>query len=129
MDKTKLTPEVYITQETRYLIKLNGDEMAFSNSEKEAQIVLDSIASYEEKRLQTKYNEIYRRDHSESKVTLSERKKGIFFDGDLQEVMVIEYTPVKYVFPTKSRFELYNSNESYVIPSSLEDDEIQYESE
>lgn len=128
MEKSKLTPEVYITSETRYLIKLNGDELAFSTSEKEAQIILDSIASYEEKRLQTKHNEIYRRDLSSSKVTLSEKKKGFIFDGELKEVMTIEYTPVKYVFPTKSRFELYNSHDSYVIPSSL-DNEIQYESE
>lgn len=128
MEKTKLTPEVYITQETKYLIKLNGDELAFSNSEKEAQIILDSIASYEEKRLQNKHNEIYRRDYSESKITLSEKRKGYLFDSDLHEVMLIEYTPVKYVFPTKSRFELYNSNESYVIPSSL-DEVIQYDSE
>lgn len=82
MDTMKITPEVEMTENKIYLVRINEydeegkQEAAFVDSLENVKLVIDSIAASEEKRLRVNNTEVFRQDLDNGKrVVISTRGK------------------------------------------------------
>lgn len=106
-NEMKLTPEVYMTDEIIYLIRIDGEEAFVVRNEKEAKLAIDSIAASEEKSLSDEKTSVYRQDSNDgNSVTISTRTMGRFFNGPMKLYTKIDYVPVGFAKVKKGRLEL-----------------------
>ena len=117
-----LTPEVKLDTDTLYLIRINGEELAFADTEHEAKLVVDSFGDFEQKRLTNVSTEVFRKDLDEgTKVVLTKRSLGYLYNGSMENAVVVDFVPVRRSIVTRGRHELDNST---LIPSPDELQEI-----
>ncbi len=102
-----ITPEVTVDDKILYLIRMDKEEMIFVNTEHEAQLVIDSIAAAESKRLKDKWTKVFRQDlEIEQKIVLSTQALGVMMNGAITKVCTIDYIPVGHAILTKGRLAL-----------------------
>ena len=90
-EEVKLTPEVSVSDKALYLIRIDGEELAFVNSVEEAKLVIDSIAAAEVKRLDDEWVKVFRRDQTDGKkVTLATQALGRVVNGAVRTAMRID---------------------------------------
>lgn len=102
-----ITPEVSMDSQISYLIRIDGQEMAFAKTEEEARLIIDSIANAETKRMTDEVTEIFRNDSKdENRVVLSRKDLGVLYNSSVYKVMEVDYIPVGHALLTRSRHEL-----------------------
>jgi hypothetical protein len=113
MDEDKQTKKIFITPEVSmddkilFLIRQNGEELAFTNTSNEAILIVDSIAASEQKRLSNEWTKVYRQDLDENrKVIISTQALGYITNGAITKCSVIDFIPVGRATPVKNRYEL-----------------------
>ena len=108
----KITPEVRMDSKTLYLIRMDGEEMAFSDSSKEAHLIVDSVAAAEQIRLKDEWTKVYRQDlNGGQKVVISTQALGYAVNGGIYKAATIDYIPVGHAFLIKGRHELPQEEE------------------
>jgi hypothetical protein len=101
---TDLTPEVQIESILRYLIRINGVEIALVDSEREAIAVIDSLGAYEAKKLESPSVRVFRQDlDNNKKIKISTQSLGILVNGSIIKKFSIDYVPVPHAILTKQR--------------------------
>ena len=109
-ENIKITPEVFMDDSIIYLVCINGEQACFVRSEKEARLVVDSLASYENKLLQGHRVKIFREDlNNGQKVVLSKQKIGLVMNSAISDVYTIEYTAVGRAILKKGRLDVTKS--------------------
>jgi len=104
---TKITPEVRMDSKVLFLIRMDGEEMAFSDSSKEALLIVDSIAAAEQKRLEDEWTKVFRQDLNEGqKVIISTQSLGYVANGGIYKAVAIDFIPVGHSYLVKGRHEL-----------------------
>lgn len=106
----KITSEVRMDDRILYLVRVDKEEMAFVDTEREAQLVVDSIAAAESKRLENDWVQVFRQDlDGGRKVIISTQALGIILNGSITKVCTIDFIPVGRVVLTKGRLTLTDS--------------------
>ena len=104
---SKITPEVSMDSRMLFLIRIDGEEWAFVNSEEEAKLVIDSFAASEINRLENDKTEVYRKDSMDGKkIVISEKTLGMIYNSSVRDIMEIDFRPVGHAVLTKGRHEL-----------------------
>nr|QBK85634.1 MAG: hypothetical protein LCMAC101_02290 [Marseillevirus LCMAC101] len=104
---SKITPEVSMDSRVLFLIRIDGEEWAFVNSEEEAKLVIDSFAASEVNRLESDKTEVYRKDSKDGKkIVISEKTLGMIYNSSVHSIMEIDFRPVSHAVLTKGRHEL-----------------------
>lgn len=106
LNNNLLTPEILIKDNFFYLIRCNGEEMGFCDSENSTILAIDSLAHFEQKRLEKAGKEmIYRQDTDGGKcVILSKQQYGYLFSGEISPVLTFDCVMVKQYSIIKSRY-------------------------
>jgi len=95
-DFKKLTPELLMSEEMLYLIRVDGVELAFVNSEHIAKLAIDSLAASEVNKLENDTTKVYRRDQKDGKkINISTQSVGVILNGKVTTVKRIDYIPIK----------------------------------
>ena len=106
-ENIELTPEVTMESKTLYLVRVDGEELAFVDSEDEAKLVVDSVAASEQKRLENDWTKVFRQDLDEGcSVAILTQSLGFFVNGGIVRAVYIDYTSVGHAILTKGRHEL-----------------------
>ena len=109
----KITPEVRMDDKVLYLIRVDGEEMAFTNSSKEALLIVDSLAAAEQKRLGNEWTKVFRQDLNEGqKVVISTQSLGYAINGGIYKAVTIDFIPVGHSYLVKGRHELPQENDT-----------------
>jgi len=99
VEKTDVTNEVFMTTETKYLIKKNGVEYAFADELKVAISIVNSIANDEVKKLRTdKMHVFLRSDRDDCRVQIYTQSIGVIMNSYISKNTVYEVFPVKRIF-------------------------------
>jgi len=107
IENITITPEVSMDRKILYLVRIDKEEMAFVESEREAQLVVDSIAAAESKRLESKWVKVFRQDLEDGqKVVLSTQSLGYAINGSINKACTIDYIPVGHAVLVKGRLAL-----------------------
>lgn len=102
-EEVTITDEVVMDANVKYLIRIGGEEVAFVDTEKDAKLVVDSIASSEQKRLKDDWIKVFREDVEDGKkVTISIQPLGRFFNGSVQEYTVVDMIPIGHATIVKN---------------------------
>ena len=111
----KITPEVRMDSKYQYLIRIDGEEMAFADSSKEALLIVDSVAAAEQKRLETEWTKVFRQDLDDGrKVVISTQALGYVANGSITKAVTIDFVTVGHAFLVKGRHELNQDDEESV---------------
>lgn len=95
MAEIQFTPEIIVTQETSFLIRINNVETFFADSKADSKLIIDSIAAENVVKLENEWTKAFRRDHADGKkITISTQALGVIMDGNVLEVMTIDFIPV-----------------------------------
>jgi hypothetical protein len=107
MQEFLYSPEVMVTPETMFLIRINGKETFLSESEDDSKLIIDSIAAKEIKKLQEdEWTKVFRVDSIDGKkITVSTQNLGRVIDGGIYEVLCLDYIAVVKVRLLKGRLE------------------------
>lgn len=106
-DNILITPEVASDSKILYLIRIDGEETAFVDTEEEAILVVDSLAADEQKKLESDNVKVYREDLNKGKkVVLSTQEMGLFFNGSIQVAQVIDFVAVCHAILIKNRLDV-----------------------
>ena len=106
-DTYKITEEVSMDSKIQYLIRIDGTEMAFCDSEDEAIIAISSIANKEIKNLENDWTKVFRQDLEDGKkIIISTQALGNLYNGSMVETMIIDIVAVGHCFLTKGIHEL-----------------------
>jgi hypothetical protein len=116
-DKTiKITPEVRMDSKVLFLIRVDGEEMAFSDSSREALLIVDSTAAAEQKRLECEWVKVFREDiNNGQKVIISTQTLGYLTNGCINKAAVIDFIPVGHAYLVKGRHELHQEEKNDTI--------------
>ena len=115
----KITPEVRMDSKVLFLIRMDGEEMAFADSSKEALLIVDSIAAAEQKRLEDEWTKVFREDLNEGhKVVISTQTLGYAVNGGIYKAVTIDLIPVGHAFLVKGRHELPLDREEEPVPEA-----------
>ena len=86
----KLTPEIEILDECVYLVKVDGVELSFVDTEEEAIAAIDSIAADEARRFSSEKVKITREDLEEGRrVKLYRQLMGVLYNSSIEVCMDI----------------------------------------
>jgi hypothetical protein len=108
----KITPEVRMDSKVLFLIRVDGEEMAFSDSSREALLIVDSTAAAEQKRLEKEWVKVFREDlNGGQKVIISTQTLGYVTNGGIINAATIDFIPVGHAYLVKGRHELHHSCE------------------
>ena len=119
----KVTPEVRLDSTVLYLIRVNGEEMAFAESADEANLIVDSTAAFEQRRLENDWTTVFRQDLDEGrKVVISTQSLGYAMNGSIYKVSTIDYVSVSHAYLVRGRHELPNKKNK-IFEESSEDEE------
>jgi hypothetical protein len=124
----KITPEVRMDSKILFLIRVDGEEMAFSDSSREALLIVDSTAAAEQKRLECEWVKVFREDlNGGQKVVISTQTLGYITNGGINNAATIDFIPVGHAYLIKGRHELHQIEEeevedsqSILIPDALQ---------
>lgn len=106
----KITPEVNMDERVFYLIRMDKEEMAFVDTEREALLVVDSIAAVESKRYKDDWTKVFRQDLDDGrKVIISTQSLGVVINGTVTKTCEIDFIPVGHATLTKGRLTLAES--------------------
>lgn len=104
MSTIKLTPEVHMNSHVLYLVRADKEEVCFCKTEKEAVLVIDSLAAAVQKEMTDEYTKVYREDVREGeKVILSTQALGFLINGGIHQAKVFDYVPVSQALYVKGR--------------------------
>ena len=116
----KITPEVRSDDCIQYLIRVDGEELAFVENEKDAILVVDSLAAEETRRLTGEWTKVYREDlQGGRKVVLSTQYLGRIVNGSITPFETIDMIPVGHVVLIRGRHERSDEedlNTSPIVP-------------
>ena len=119
------TPEVKITQETSYLIRINGAETFFAETEDDCKLIIDSIAAENVRKLQDDWVKVFRLDAIDGKkITISTQALGRMVDGAIYDVMTIDFVPVHHAKLLRGRLERQDRYEVSLSNSQIVDPEF-----
>jgi hypothetical protein len=108
----KLTPEVHMNSKVLYLVRVDKEEVCFCKTEKEAVLVIDSLAAAVQKELTDEYTKVYREDIRDGeKVILSTQTLGFLINGGIHQAKVFDYVPVSQALYVKGRHPLPDKEE------------------
>lgn len=122
----KITPEVRSTDNIQYLIRIDGTELAFVETERDAILVVDSLAAEEARRLTDDWTKVYREDlNGGRKVILSTQALGRVMNGSIVPKEEIDCIAVGHVVLVRGRHERaeeadLNETPSVPLPELLE---------
>ena len=112
---TAYTPEVVITQETSFLIRINGVESFSVETEADSKLIIDSIAAENVRTLQNDWTKVFRMDqHDGKKIVISIQALGIKINGSIEDKLTIDFIPIRRAKLLKGRLERqdrYNSDD------------------
>ena len=121
---SKITPEVVVDDKIMFLIRVDGEPMAFADTEREAELIIDSIGASEQRRLEDEWTEVYRSDTANNKeVTISIRKLGRMYNGSIAQATKIDFIKLSHAVLIKNRHELTDSVTDEVEEESSSDEE------
>lgn len=107
MSFIKITSEVHMNSNLLYLVRVDKEEVCFCDSEKEAILVIDSLAASVQKELTNENTKVYREDISNGeKVILSTQSLGYIMNGILHQAKVFDFVPVSQAKYIKGRHEM-----------------------
>ena len=108
----KITPEVRMDAKILFLIRMDGEEMAFADSSKDALLIVDSLAAAEQKRLEGDWTKVFRQDLNDGqKVIISTQALGYSYNGGINKAVTIDFISVGHAFLIKGRHELRQDEE------------------
>jgi|688.fasta_scaffold03339_19 hypothetical protein len=110
MSFIRLTPEVHMRSEILYLVRVDKEEVCFCETEKEAILVIDSLAAAVQKEMTNEFVKVYREDiRNGEKVILSTQSLGYFMNGIISPSKTFDYVPVSQAKYIKGRHEIIKS--------------------
>ncbi len=99
----KLTPEGYMDSKILFLIRINGEELAYVDTEKDAKSMIDSIATVEQKSLENEWVKVFRQDVNDGRKTIiSTQSIGRLVNGNVTASVTIDYIPVGHAYIVKN---------------------------
>ncbi len=103
----QITPEIKLSNSSIFLIRINREETTFVYSEDEAKLVIDSMAAHEQQRLEDDiWTKVYRRDVNDGKkAIISTQKLGYLSDGNVVDVVILDFVQVTGCTLIKGRHE------------------------
>jgi hypothetical protein len=105
--ETILTPEVTLSDDVLYLVRMNGEAITFVDCIERAKLVVDSFAAHEVKIMASDSTKVYRQDEQDGlRVVISTQSLGYVYNGPIVESTVIDFIAVKGAVVTKSRLGL-----------------------
>lgn len=114
----KITPEVRSDDRIMFLIRVNKEELAFVDTEREAILVIDSLAASETVRMTDDWTKVYREDlRGGREVVLSTQSLGRVINGSIVHAETIDCIPVGHVFLVRGRHERVEESDLNETPS------------
>lgn len=109
-----------VTPETMFLIRMNGKETFFAETEDDSKLIIDSIAAKEIKKLQEdEWTKVFRVDSPDgTKITVSTQALGRVVDGSIYEVLCLDFISVVKVKLLKGRLERSDRCDDLFLPYS-----------
>lgn len=92
--KEKITPEVFKTSETKFLVRQNGKVLHFADEEKAAISIINSIAKEEVKKLETSSTKVFSRNIGDKEVAIYTQSIGILMNGSIVKAHIFDIIPV-----------------------------------
>jgi len=112
MSVINLTPEVQMNSNILYLVRVDKEEVCFCSTEKEAILVIDSLAAAVQKEMVNEYTKVFREDDKEGeKVILFTQSIGFIMNGTIQQAKIFDYVPVSQSTYVKGRHPSLDSSE------------------
>ncbi len=109
-DTLRITDEVVMDSTVHFLVRLDKCELAFTDTEEKAKLIIDSLASHEQKKLEKDggiWTKVYREDLKNGrKVVISIQQLGRLYNSYPQRESVFDYVPVGHAILKKGRLEL-----------------------
>ena len=113
----KITQEIRVDGKSQYLLRMDGKELFFFDTERLAKLAVDSMAAKMFENLKKDNLHVFRQDMDEGKKTiLSTQTIGRVWNGPINHVHTIDYVEVKHAILIKGRMDLTMSMISDGLP-------------
>jgi hypothetical protein len=92
--KEKITPEVFKTSETKFLVRQNGKVLFFADEEKIAISTINSIAKEEVRKMETNSTKVFSRSIGDKEVAIYTQSIGSVWNGAIVKAHIFDIIPV-----------------------------------